>query len=177
MPIWLPGLVVGATLLMLIGMVLGYTANTSGRVWRRRFEAERAHYADYRARCEAQRNMARPPLVPEAAPVPVPVPPPAPSPPPVLAEPLPISPSRAAPAPSPSPPPPSPRRELLRIEGIDDDIADRLEALGVITIHDLATLTPEDELALELRLGLNAGTITRDKWCVQAALLDKRNAC
>ena len=170
MPIWLPGLVIGATLLMLTGMALGYAANTSGKIWRRRFEAERALYADYRARCEAQGNMAESPTVTDTAP---------PLSPTMPVEPLPISAPPAAPAPSPSPqspspPPPSPRRELLRIEGIDDDIADRLAALGVTTIHDLATLTPEDELALELRLGLNAGTITRDKWCVQAALLNKR---
>ncbi|MBY0520865.1 MAG: hypothetical protein K2P79_10625, partial [Sphingomonas sp.] len=43
---------------MLVGMVLGYLANTRADVWRRRFEAERAFYADYRHRAEEQ--LARP---------------------------------------------------------------------------------------------------------------------
>ncbi len=60
----------------------------------------------------------------------------------------------------------------LRHEGIDPPLAERLEALGVNTIRDIATLTLEDELALELRLGLNAGTIARDQWRSQAQLLD-----
>ncbi|MBA4047002.1 MAG: hypothetical protein C0476_00510 [Sphingomonas sp.] len=164
MPIWLPGLVVGATLLMLIGMALGYAANTSASVWRRRFETERAHYTDYRKRSAAQRSAARAAANTRPAPMPV-----------STQSPPPAEPERPS-VPAPSAEPASLTcRELLRIEGIDEKIADRLEALGVATIHDLATLTPEDELALELRLGLNAGTITRDKWCVQAALLDKHS--
>lgn len=172
MPIWVPGLFIGATLLMLTGMALGYAANTRAALWRRRFEAERAHYADYRARSEARLTAATaaPPSITTPEPAALDIPAMAASP----NDPLPLSVTPDEDA-LPPPTPPQARRELLRIEGIDDSIADRLEALGVTTIHDLATLTAEDELALELRLGLNAGTITRDKWCVQAALLDARN--
>lgn len=150
-----------AMAVMLVGMVLGYLANTRADVWRRRFEAERAFYADYRHRAEEQ--LARRPAPereqePPSAPAPMVL---APSPPRALPiRPLtPVSPDEAT-------------REIMRIVGISSSIADRLELLGVTTIHDLATLSHEDEMALELRLGLNAGTIARDQWRSQAQLLD-----
>lgn len=146
---------------MLAGMVLGYRANTRAALWRRRFEAERAFYLDYRQRVEAR--LARrgsaggaPPVPP--APVAISFPPAPPLPLPIRTLP-PVAPAHAT-------------REIMHIVGIDAPLADRLEALGVTTIHDLATLTQEDELALELRLGLNAGTIARDQWRSQAQLLD-----
>lgn len=141
-----------AVMILLVGIAIGYVGNDRAAVWRRRFEAEREHYADYRARSEARhaRLLARP----AAAPIPLPSMPDAPP-----APPLPIG-------------APRPPREITHIVGIDSALADRLEALGVTTIRDIATLTIEDELALELRLGLNAGTITRDQWRSQAQLLD-----
>ena len=143
-------------IILIIGMILGYVGNDSAETWRRRFEAERAFYADYRARNEARQM----PRATNEPPPPIAFPPPG-MPPPALPP--------AAPVPAAAEPG---TREILRINGIDAALADRLEALGVTTIHDLATMSHEDEMALELRLGLNAGTITRDQWRSQAQLLD-----
>lgn len=141
-----------AVVILLVGIVIGYFGNNTADAWRRRFEDERDYYADYRARSEARhaRLLARR----GAAPMPL-----TPTPEATPAAPLPIG-------------APRPPREITHIVGIDAALADRLEALGVTTIHDIATLTIEDELALELRLGLNAGTIARDQWRSQAQLLD-----
>lgn len=143
-----------AVVILLIGIAIGYFGNDRAAVWRRRFEDERDNYADYRARREARHARMVAALM--AGPMPLPsTQAPSPSP----AAPLPISGTRPAP-------------EITHIVGIDAALADRLAALGVTTIRDIATLTIEDELALELRLGLNAGTITRDQWRSQAQLLD-----
>lgn len=149
-------------LILIIGMVLGYAANDRAETWRRRFEAERAFYADYRARSEARLASSHE----DQAPKPIAFPPPEP-------QPLPPAPPPAAPVPAAAEPG---MREILRINGIDAGLADRLEVLGVTTINDLATMSHEDEMALELRLGLNAGTITRDQWRAQAKLLDDATA-
>ncbi|MBA3879563.1 MAG: hypothetical protein C0500_07600 [Sphingobium sp.] len=143
-----------AVVILLIGIAIGYFGNDRAAVWRRRFEDERDNYADYRARSEARHARMVAALM--AGPMPLPS---TQAPPPSPAAPLPISGTRPAP-------------EITHIVGIDAALADRLAALGVTTIRDIATLTIEDELALELRLGLNAGTIARDQWRSQAQLLD-----
>lgn len=153
MPPTIVPLIAIALVILLVGIVIGYFGNDSAAVWRQRFEDERDHYADYRARSDARHarlishSTAASPLPSAQAPDRAPPPP------------LPISPQRSG-------------REITHIVGIDAALADRLEALGVTTIRDIATLTLEDELALELRLGLNAGTIARDQWRSQAQLLD-----
>lgn len=153
MPLTIVPLIAIAVVILLVGIAIGYFGNDTASVWRRRFEDERDHYADYRARSEARHAR----LIAGRA----------------AAAPLPLA--RAA---DPAPQPPLPigkresDREITHIVGIDPPLADRLEALGVTTIRDIATLTLEDELALELRLGLNAGTIARDQWRSQAQLLD-----
>lgn len=155
MPLSFVLLIAVSVLILLVGIAIGYFGNDSAALWRRRFEAERDHYADYRARSEARLARLRAERAPDASLPPVPAP--------VPIGPLPIR-------------VPVPGREITHIVGIDAALADRLDALGVTTIHDIATLTPEDELALELRLGLNAGTITRDQWRTQAQLIDPASA-
>lgn len=63
------------------------------------------------------------------------------------------------------------RDDLARIRGIDGPLGTRLSELGVQRFQDLETLSAEDEIALERRLALPAGTIARDQWRAQAALL------
>lgn len=150
MPPTLVPLIALCVVTLLVGIAIGYVGNDRASVWRRRFDDERRHYADYRARSEARHARQRAQLATTATDPPAP---------PVV-PPMPVERGLGT------------TREVTRIVGIDDALADRLEALGVTTIHDLATLTLEDELALELRLGLNAGTITRDQWRSQAQLLD-----
>jgi predicted flap endonuclease-1-like 5' DNA nuclease len=63
----------------------------------------------------------------------------------------------------------SARDELTRIRGIDDLLNTRLFGLGVVRFEDVEMLSAEDEMALEERLQLPAGTIARDQWRAQAA--------
>lgn len=63
------------------------------------------------------------------------------------------------------------RDDLTQLRGVDDAIAARLADLGVLRFVDLATLSDEDEMALEQRLALPAGYIMREAWREQAALL------
>ena len=65
----------------------------------------------------------------------------------------------------------SARDELTRIRGIDVPLNTRLFGLGVTRFEDLEKLSAEDEMALEQRLALPVGTIARDQWRTQAALL------
>lgn len=137
------------------GGLIGYFINQQGGYWRRRFDDERAYYADYRARAEALVATRTPPIgSTDDAPAPLIVDHAAP----------------AAPMPMSAPPAAHPR-DLTRIKGIDTALAARLHALGVASYEDLATLSAQDEMALELRLGLNAGTIARDQWRMQAQVL------
>jgi len=61
--------------------------------------------------------------------------------------------------------------ELSRIRGIDGVLASRLAALDVKHYADITSLSDQDEMALEQRLNLPAGYITREQWRDQAALL------
>lgn len=137
------------------GGLIGYFLNQRGAHWRRRFVDERAYYADYRARAESL-------LAARGTPAAI-------APPPLIVD------HTAPVAPMPMSPPPKPIAahplDLTRIKGIDAALAGRLGDLGVVSYEDLATLTAEDEMALELRLGLNAGTIARDQWQMQARVL------
>lgn len=92
------------------------------------------------------------------------------TPPPTVAEPAPIG--RA------EPPVPakgwlasSARDDLTRIRGIDGVLSTRLFGLGVVLFEDIEKLSAQDEMALETRLALPVGTIARDQWRPQAALL------
>jgi predicted flap endonuclease-1-like 5' DNA nuclease len=63
------------------------------------------------------------------------------------------------------------RDNLTRLSGVDPLISNRLFALGVTTYDDIVQLSHEDEMALEQRLGVPAGFITREQWRTQASLL------
>ncbi|KQS02045.1 hypothetical protein ASG11_14680 [Sphingomonas sp. Leaf357] len=67
--------------------------------------------------------------------------------------------------------PASGNRDLSRIRGIDSVLKTKLFALGVTEFADIENLTDEDEMALEQRLGVPAGYITREQWREQARLL------
>ncbi|WP_010185455.1 hypothetical protein [Sphingomonas sp. PAMC 26605] len=96
---------------------------------------------------------------------------------PAAAEPIdaPIAPPVAPPAPLPTSPRAWPagtaRDDLTRLRGIDGLLATRLFSLGVMRFADIERLSDEDEMALEQRLALPVGTIARDQWRAQAALL------
>lgn len=60
---------------------------------------------------------------------------------------------------------------LATLKGVDAATETKLREQGIKTWADIAGLSHEDELALEQRIGLPAGTIQRDQWREQAALL------
>ncbi len=63
------------------------------------------------------------------------------------------------------------RDDLTRMRGVDTVTNTRLFGLGVTSFDDIVHLSQEDEMALEQRLGLPAGYITREQWRDQAGLL------
>lgn len=63
------------------------------------------------------------------------------------------------------------RDDLTRLRGVDGALDTRLFGLGVLRFEDIEKLSDEDEMALEQRLALPAGYITREQWRAQAALL------
>ena len=66
---------------------------------------------------------------------------------------------------------PTTPNDLSRIRGIDGVLATHLASLGITRFEDIEILSPEDELALERRLGLPARHIAHERWRTQAALL------
>ncbi|MFS2110507.1 hypothetical protein ACCC88_12510 [Sphingomonas sp. Sphisp140] len=67
------------------------------------------------------------------------------------------------------------RDNLVRIRGIDEPRAKRLNELGIKTYREIEKMAPADEAALEQRLELSAGTIAEQGWREQAALLAAGN--
>jgi len=65
----------------------------------------------------------------------------------------------------------SKRDDLTRMRGVDSVMNTRLFGLGVTSFDDVVHLSQEDEMALEQRLGVPAGYITREQWREQASLL------
>jgi predicted flap endonuclease-1-like 5' DNA nuclease len=65
----------------------------------------------------------------------------------------------------------SKRDDLTRLRGLDPVMNTRLFGLGVTSFDDVVHLSQEDEMALEQRLGVAAGYITREQWREQASLL------
>ncbi|WP_260597995.1 hypothetical protein [Sphingomonas endolithica] len=61
--------------------------------------------------------------------------------------------------------------DLERIRGIDHALKTSLFALGVTRYQDITEMSAVDEMALEQRLSLPVGTITREQWRDQAELL------
>jgi predicted flap endonuclease-1-like 5' DNA nuclease len=65
------------------------------------------------------------------------------------------------------------RDDLSLIRGVDRGGETRLNEMGVHRYHDITRLSAEEEAALEGRLGLAPGTIAREEWREQAALLER----
>jgi predicted flap endonuclease-1-like 5' DNA nuclease len=63
------------------------------------------------------------------------------------------------------------RDNLSRIRGIDEARERQLNDLGVKTYAGLEDMSTDEEVSLETRLGLASGTIAREDWREQAALL------
>jgi predicted flap endonuclease-1-like 5' DNA nuclease len=63
------------------------------------------------------------------------------------------------------------RDDLTRMRGVDATVNTRLFGLGITSFDDVVHLSQEDEMALEQRLDLPAGYITREQWRDQASLL------
>jgi predicted flap endonuclease-1-like 5' DNA nuclease len=63
------------------------------------------------------------------------------------------------------------RDDLSLIRGVDQACENRLNDAGVHRFVDLSRLSDIDAVALEGRLGVSAGTIAREEWREQAALL------
>jgi len=65
------------------------------------------------------------------------------------------------------------RDDLSLIRGVDRGGETRLNDLHIYRYRDLTRLSAEDEAALEGRMGLEPGTIAREEWREQAALLER----
>ncbi|MCC2976891.1 hypothetical protein LK533_09425 [Sphingomonas sp. PL-96] len=63
------------------------------------------------------------------------------------------------------------RDNLSRIRGIDEVRERELNDRGIKTFKAIETMTAEDEQALEVQLRLAPGTIARDGWREQAAMI------
>jgi len=91
----------------------------------------------------------------------------------------PVATETAEPAPAPEPEKrgwfgfggPAREDDLGQLRGVDPDLKAKLGDLGVHRYADVTSLSAEDEMALEQRLGLPAGYIAREQWREQAALL------
>lgn len=109
-----------------------------------------------------------PPLMPapmpvatsEPAPAPAPVPTPAPA----------LVPAPAA-APAPAPTLAIDAADLTTLKGLGPKVAGQLNALGIVTISDLADLSPDRAQAIDAQLGPFTGRMARDRWIEQARLL------
>lgn len=67
----------------------------------------------------------------------------------------------------------SERDDLSLIRGVDRGGETRLNDLGVHRYRDITRLSADEETALEGRMGLDVGTIAREEWREQAALLER----
>lgn len=63
------------------------------------------------------------------------------------------------------------RDDLARIYGIGRGGEMRLNALGINRYSDITALSPQDEAALEGRMGIAPGTIADERWREQAEML------
>jgi predicted flap endonuclease-1-like 5' DNA nuclease len=92
---------------------------------------------------------------------------------PPLAEPTPIeaAPTEAPPLPSVPPAPTGPADDLTRMKGVGPKVATLLGELGITHYSQIAQLSDDDVAAIDQRLGVFEGRITRDRWVEQAGYL------
>jgi predicted flap endonuclease-1-like 5' DNA nuclease len=149
-------------LVFVLGWLLGLVSRSGGKKWKRAYEAERDARADEQAELEAARaRIAELEATPSARPVEAPVVVPADAP---VAE---------AVAETPTAETLDLRRDdLARIRGIGPAGERRLNEEGIYRYSDITGMTPEEELALERRLGADEGYIEQEQWRDQAAMLD-----
>lgn len=163
--------VIALLILFVAGLMLGLGLHPGGAKWKKRFRDESDNYAAFRRVADkAQRDSNRRigelegevarlherVIATDTAPAVEPV---AAAPVPVVA------------APEPAARTPIDNSDLLRIRGIDPVLKTRLFALGVTDYADIENLTDQDEMALEQRLAVPVGYITREQWREQARLL------
>lgn len=69
------------------------------------------------------------------------------------------------------PAPAAPVADLTTLKGLGPKVAAQLAARGIVSIADLAALSPDDADRLDSELGVFRGRMTRDRWVEQAQLL------
>jgi predicted flap endonuclease-1-like 5' DNA nuclease len=149
-------------LVFVLGWLLGLISRSGGKKWKRAYQAERDARADEQAELEAARaRIAELETAPAARVIEEPVVVPAEAP---VVEKV---------AETPTPETLDLRRDdLARIRGIGAAGERRLNEEGIYLYSDIVGLTPEEELALERRLGADDGYIEQEQWREQAAMLD-----
>jgi predicted flap endonuclease-1-like 5' DNA nuclease len=135
-------------LVLVLGWLLGLVSRSGGKKWKRAYEAERDARADEQAELEAAR--ARVAELEGGRPVEVVTPVPV-----VTSDTLDLT-----------------RDDLSRIRGVGAAGQRRLNEEGIYRYSDITGMTPEDEAALEARLGADDGYIEQEQWRDQAALLE-----
>lgn len=143
-------------LVLVLGWLLGLISRSGGKKWKRAYLAERDARADEQAELEAAR--ARVAELEAAAPAAV------------VHEPVVETVAASAPAPT-AETLDLTRDDLSRIRGIGAAGERRLNEEGIYRYSDIAALTPEEEAALEQRLGADQGYIEQEEWRDQAAML------
>jgi predicted flap endonuclease-1-like 5' DNA nuclease len=140
-------------LVLVLGWLLGLISRSGGKKWKRAYEAERDARAEEQAELEAARaRIAELETAPPAR---------------VLREPV-VAPASAVTAETLD----LTRDDLSRIRGIGPAGARRLNEEGIYRYSDITGLTPEEEVALERRLGADEGYIEQEQWREQAAMLE-----
>ena len=136
-------------LVLVLGWLLGLLSRSGGKKWKRAYEAERDARADEQAELEAAR--ARVAELEDGGPATI-----------VAPEPVVTTPDTLD----------LTRDDLSRIRGIGAAGQRRLNEEGIYRYSDITGMTPEDEAALEQRLGADDGYIEQEQWRDQAALLE-----
>jgi len=87
-------------------------------------------------------------------------------------EPVSVPPQAPAPAPTPAPVAGTPiASDLTQIKGLGPKLAATLADQGITRVEQIAALTPDAAAALDAKLGVFKGRMTRDRWIEQATLL------
>ena len=150
-------------LVFVLGWLLGLISRSGGKKWKRAYEAERDARADEQAELEAARariaelETARPASMAEK---------------PVAVAPADAPAVEAVADASTAETLDLRRDDLSRIRGIGTAGERRLNEEGIYRYSDITGMTPEEELALERRLGADDGYIEQEQWREQAAMLD-----